>query len=188
MSLTVKQIAAAQPGEKPRKLSDGRGLFLYVTPHGGRWWRFRYRFEGKERLISLGVFPDVGLKGARERREEARRLLACGVDPSSARKAEKAARAQAGLNSIEAIAREWFAMKRAGWRPSTAEQVLGRDGRWIRVRVDKGFVSLPVAQNSQPLPENADLRRRRFGSRTYFNVDSNQCRRQSRASEYGKRP
>ena len=105
--LTDTRIRAFKPGEKAVRLSDERGLYLEVTPNGGRWWRLRYRFGGKEKLISLGTYPDTGLKAARERRDAARKLLGTGVDPSEARRAEKASGSQA--NSFAAVAREWHA-------------------------------------------------------------------------------
>ena len=82
MPLTALTINAAKPGDKVVKLADGNGLFLFINPSGGKWWRLRYPFEGKEKMPSLGVFPEVSLKEAHERRDEARRLLASGVDPS----------------------------------------------------------------------------------------------------------
>lgn len=90
MSLTKLQIEHAQPREKPYKVFDGRGLYLEVTPQGGRLWRFKYRIAGKEKRISLGIYPDVTLKQARERLEAARKQVAAGIDPSEQRKAEKA--------------------------------------------------------------------------------------------------
>lgn len=90
MPLTDTAILTAKPGDKPLKLTDGNGLFLLVAPSGGKWWRFRYRFGGKEKLLALGVYPDVSLDAARERRDEARRLLAQGMDPSKAKKDAKA--------------------------------------------------------------------------------------------------
>src|ERR1700730_3786430 len=106
-TLTEAAIRGAKPKEKPYKLLDGRGLFLLVTPEGGRYWRLRYRYEGREKLISLGVYPDVPLKLARERREGARRLVADGIDPSAKRQAEKTARG----NTFEAVAREWITLQ-----------------------------------------------------------------------------
>jgi hypothetical protein len=76
MPLTDVSIRNAKPSDKPAKLFDERGLFLLVTPGGGKWWRFKYRFDGKEKLLSLGVYPDVGLKDARDRRDEARKQVA----------------------------------------------------------------------------------------------------------------
>lgn len=107
MPLTDTALRKVKPGEKPFRLFDERGLYLEVTPNGGKWWRLKYRFEGKEKRLSLGVYPDVGLKDARDRRDEARRLLGNGVDPSEHRKARKAAKADSAANSFEVVAREW---------------------------------------------------------------------------------
>jgi len=109
MTLTEKAIGNAKPGDKPRKLSDEKGLFLLITPNGGRWWRFKYRFGGKEKLLSLGTYPDVSGKEARERRDEARKLLSQDIDPGANRKAIKRARADLAANSFELIARQWYA-------------------------------------------------------------------------------
>jgi integrase len=86
------------------KLFDGGGLYLLVNPNGSRWWRLKYRIVGKERGLSLGVYPDVPLKLARERRDEARKLIANGVDPSAQRQSDKVAKA----HTFEAVAREWL--------------------------------------------------------------------------------
>lgn len=92
MALTNAAIRNAKPGVKPVKLFDERGLFLLVTPAGDKWWRFRFRFDGKGKLLSLGVYPEVGLKDARNRRDEAWKLLAEGTDPSEHRKTQKTAK------------------------------------------------------------------------------------------------
>lgn len=81
--LSDTRVRAAKPREKAYKLYDERGLFLFVTPTGGRLWRLKYRVRDREKLISLGAYPDVGLKRAREKRDEARKLLADGIDPSA---------------------------------------------------------------------------------------------------------
>lgn len=107
--LTDMQIRSTKPGAKPIRLYDERGLYLEVTPRGGRWWRFKYRYAGKEKLLSMGTYPDTPLKAARDRRDRARTLLQEGVDPSEARRAEKASRSQGVLNGFEAVAREWHA-------------------------------------------------------------------------------
>jgi integrase len=98
-------IRAAREAQKPIKRFDQAGLFLLATAEGGSLWRFKYQFEGREKLIGLGRFPDITLKQARERRDAARRQVADGVDPSAAKQAAKAARA----DSVDAIAREWLA-------------------------------------------------------------------------------
>lgn len=80
--LTATEIRAVKPQDKPRKLSDGGGLYLLANPNGSLWWRFKYRFEGREKLLSLGVFPYVSLQQARMQRDEAKKAVANGVDPS----------------------------------------------------------------------------------------------------------
>lgn len=124
--LTDAAIRNAKPAEKPYKLTDGKGLCLEIAPGGGRWWRFRYRFRGKEKRLSLGVYPDVDLKTARMRRDAARKLVADGIDPSEHRKAQKAAAADAAENSFEAIAREWYAKHAPTWAPTHANKIIRR--------------------------------------------------------------
>lgn len=108
MPLTDTAIRTAKPGEKPYKLADEKGLFLLVNPNGSKWWRLKFRVGGKEKQLSFGTYPDVGLKEARGKRDDARKLLADGVDPSETRKAQKATRNDQMANSFEVIAREWL--------------------------------------------------------------------------------
>ncbi|TDR04338.1 tyrosine-type recombinase/integrase [Paraburkholderia silvatlantica] len=107
MSLTDLAIRNAESREKPYRLADAAGMYLEITPAGGKYWRLKYRFGGKEKRLALGVYPETGLKQARERRDAARQQLSQGVDPSVARKAEKQARLVSGANTFEAVAREW---------------------------------------------------------------------------------
>ena len=122
MPLSDTKIRGAKPGAKPYKLTDERGLYLLVNPSGGRLWRLKYRVGGKEKLLALGGYPDVSLREARDRRDEARAQLAKGIDPSAARKAERAATA----DSFEAVAREWFLGKAPTWAPSHADKIIRR--------------------------------------------------------------
>jgi integrase len=122
VALTDTTIRNTKPGDKPIKLFDGGGLFLQVVPAGGKWWRFRYRFDGKHKLLSLGTYPAVSLKQARAKREEMRQQLAAGTDPGEVRKAAKARRSTA--NSFEAIAREWFTKSAPTWVPAHAAKVI----------------------------------------------------------------
>jgi len=101
-------------------------LYIEVSAAGGKWWRLKYRFDGKEKRLSLGVFPDVSLKDARIKRDEARKLLASGIDPSETRKAKKFANADRAANSFEVIAREWFAKHSAGWAASHSSKIIRR--------------------------------------------------------------
>lgn len=131
MSLTDTTIRNAKPTDKPFKLYDGDGLYLQVTPSGGKWWRFKYRFADKEKLLSVGTYPEIGLKEARARREAGRKLVAEGVDPSENRKATKAARVERDANSFEVIAREWFAKFAATWVSSHGDRIVARFERDI---------------------------------------------------------
>ena len=126
MPLTDTAIRNTKPADKPIKLFDGGGLFLHITPAGQRYWRLKYRFAGKEKLLALGVYPDVGLKEARDRREEAKRLLGEGIDPSVERKVQKVATVERAANSFEAVAREWHGKYAPGWSESNAKKVLAR--------------------------------------------------------------
>ena len=126
MLLTDTAVRNAKPGAKPIKLFDERGLFLIVTPTGGKWWRLKYRFDNKEKLLSLGVYPDVSLKAARIRRDELRTLLANGIDPGVNRKVMESARTERAANSFEVIAREWFAKHSPNWAPSHGDKIIKR--------------------------------------------------------------
>ena len=134
--LTDASIKNAKPKEKAYKLTDGEGMFLLLNPNGSRWWRFNYRIGGKHKQISFGVYPEVTLKEAREKRDEARKMLRDGIDPSQAKKAQKAS--DSGANSFETIAREWFAKFSPTWTPSHGDRILRRLERdifpWIGKR------------------------------------------------------
>lgn len=121
--LTDTKIKTAKPQDKPYRLADGRGLYLLVNPNGAKWWRFAYRFAGKRNNLSLGVYPDIGLAIARQRREEARSLIAQGSDPAAERRARKDSEAQAAVDTFEAIAREWLGRQRH-MTTSTSEKAL----------------------------------------------------------------
>ena len=124
MPLSDIKIRNAKPAEKPVRLFDERGLYLEVSPAGGKWWRLKYRFAGKEKRLSLGVYPDVSLKDARDSREECRKMLASGVDPSENRKARKSASSDRASNSFEVVTREWFAKFSSGWAASHSGRIL----------------------------------------------------------------
>lgn len=126
MPLTDTAIRNARPTDKTQKLFDGGGLYLEVTPKGGKYWRLKYRFSGKEKRLSLGVYPEITLKDARLRRDDARKLLANQIDPSENRKAQKAAQQERSANSFETIAREWFAKKSQSWVPSHSDRIMRR--------------------------------------------------------------
>ena len=138
------KIRSAKPSEKPLKLFDGGGLYLEVSPRGGRWWRLKFRFEGREKRLSLGVYPQVSLKEARRRRDEARAQLAQGIDPGAARKAQKAA--QGGEGTLEAVAREWFAQRSPTWAPSHAVRII----RLLERDVFPWIGGRPIAEIAPP--------------------------------------
>ena len=126
MALTDTQCKTAKKASRPYKLSDEKGLFLFVTPAGGKLWRLKYRFNSKEKLLAFGAYPDVRLARAREKRDEARRLLAEGIDPGENRKIQKAATVERSANSFEVVAREWFAKFKPGWAPTHSEKIIKR--------------------------------------------------------------
>jgi integrase len=138
MPLTDTAVRSAKPAAKPLKLFDGGGMYLEVAPSGGKWWRLKYRTGGKEKRISLGVYPEVSLKDARDRRENARRLLANGVDPSEHRQAEKWRHTEATANSFEAVALEWLAKYGPTWSAGHGDKIRRRLERdifpWIGAR------------------------------------------------------
>ncbi|MCU7808554.1 MAG: tyrosine-type recombinase/integrase [Candidatus Thiodiazotropha sp. (ex Semelilucina semeliformis)] len=124
MALTDTAVRNAKPKDKAYKLFDGGGLFLLVNPKGSRYWRLKYRFKGKEKLLALGVYPDISLKIARDRRDTARTQVALGIDPSEVRKATKAA--QSDADSFEAVAREWWGQREPNWSKTHSSRILLR--------------------------------------------------------------
>lgn len=131
---------------KQQKLSDEKGLFLLITS-SGKYWRLKFRFAGKEKVLALGVYPEVSLKEARAKREEARRQLADGIDPSLARKQSKVANRLASENSFEVIAREWHQSQLARWSPGHAKRVI--ESLEVDAFPDLGLV--PVAELTAPI-------------------------------------
>jgi integrase len=126
MALTHVGIRNAKPREKAYKLTDEKGLFLFVTPSGGKYWRFKYRFGGKEKKLAFGVYPEVSLAEAREKRDQARKLLANDVDPAVVKQATKNAIVQATENSFQLVALEWYAKFSAKWVASHGDRTLRR--------------------------------------------------------------
>lgn len=122
MPLTDTAIRKAKPADKPVKLFDGGGMYLLIAPTGAKGWRLKYRYHGKEKLLSLGIYPDVSLKEAREKRDAARKSLAAGSDPSTVRQSESLAKRLATTNTFEAVAREWLKMKSASLAKPTADK------------------------------------------------------------------
>jgi integrase len=121
--LTDTAVRNTKPDIKPRKLADEKGLYLLVNATG-KYWRMNYRFAGKQKTLALGVYPAITLAKARERRDDARRLLAHDTDPLLAKAANKQTKRQAAASSFEAVAREWHLKKMPGWAPATAHRIL----------------------------------------------------------------
>ncbi len=123
--LTDTKLRTIKPTAKPQKLFDGGGLFLLVTPTGGKLWRLKYRFGGTEKLLAIGAYPQISLAEARQKREQASILVVQGVDPSDTKKAQKVAETQ-DTETFEVIAREWYAKFAPNWAPSHANKIIRR--------------------------------------------------------------
>ena len=131
MALSDAKIRNAKSRSKPYKMSDGEGLFLLVTSSGSKYWRFKYHYADKEKLLSLGVYPEISLSDARERRAQARKTLAAGNDPSEVRKETKRLVVLKSENAFEVVAREWFEQRKHEWAENTATIVLTRLEKYV---------------------------------------------------------
>ncbi len=138
MPLTDAAARNAKPAAKTVRMFDRDGLYLEISPRGGKWWRLKYRYAGKEKRVSLGVYPEVNLKKARARTIDARQLLDAGVDPSENRRAAKAAQVEGAANSFEVVTREWIDQQMKSWVRGHGERILTRFERdifpWIGAR------------------------------------------------------
>jgi integrase len=145
MSLTDTGIRKAKPSDKPQKLADGGGLYLLLNPNGSRWWRYKFRFEGKEKLLSLGTYPETSLAEARDRHAAARKQLQAGIDPGAHRKAEKVAGVERATNSFAVVAEEWLA-KQQNMSAATLEKA-----RWtFDSLVNPWIGSRPISEIDAP--------------------------------------
>ena len=151
MALTEIQARNAKPDDRPYPLAAGKGLRLLVNPNGSKLWQHRYRFEGKAKMLSYGSYPVVTVKEAGARRDESRKLLANGVDPSAARKIAKRESRVRAANTFEVIAREWVEAQRSRWTPGHAAQVL----KSLEDDAFPDLGSLPVAAITAPLTLDA---------------------------------
>lgn len=143
MPLTDTAIRQAKPAEKPYKKADEKRLFILIQPTGAKWWRLKYRFGGREKLLSLGTYPQVTLSQARVIRDQYRALLAQGIDPSDKRKATKEAKA----DSFEAITTKWYGRHAPTWAPAHAKRVKERlDNHVLPYIGDK-----PITEISAPM-------------------------------------
>ncbi len=142
MKLNDIAVKKAKPEAKPRKLTDGGGLFVLIHPNGGKYWQLAYRFAGKQKTLALGIYPDVSLALARERREQARKLLANGNDPSAVKQTQKRQAKIAAANTFEAVAREWVDNRSNDWTD-------GHEALTLRTLEQDAFPSLgrrPIAE------------------------------------------
>ena len=160
--LTDAQIRALKPREKPFKTFDGGGLYIQVTPKGGRWWRLKYRFAGREKLLSLGTYPDTSLKLARSKRDNARTLLAQNIDPGTRRREEKASR----TNTLIAISHEWVKAgcpggKNKQLKTVTVDQLQQRFDKYLKPALGK----MPVASITVPDLRSVLLKIQEAGNR-----------------------
>ena len=124
--MTDIKVKSAKEKNKAYKLTDGQGLYLLVTPPGGKLWRFKYRFGGKEKVLAFGSYPEISVADAREKRDAARKQVAHGIDPGEVRKAQKAAQGQAAEDSFEVVAREWHEKFTPSWSPIHADKIIRR--------------------------------------------------------------
>ena len=144
MPLTDAQIKAFRPSEdgKPVKLADGQGLFLMVMPNGSKYWRYHYRFAGKQKTLALGVYPEITLKQARTKREDARRLLDQNTDPGLQKQVDKLNASASNATTFELIAREWHASASHEWSQDHADRVLAS----LETHIFPFLGELPISQ------------------------------------------
>ena len=142
MKLSDAAVRNAKANGKVQKLSDGGGLYLHVTASGSKLWRLAYRFEGKQKLLSFGAYPAVSLKDARHRRDEAKELLAKGIDPGEEKKQAKLAQEREERDTFEFVAREWFAK----YEPTLSEKHAQKLRRYLENTIFPVIGGKPVTQ------------------------------------------
>jgi integrase len=146
MPLSHAALKSARPQTRPYKLYDEKGLFLLVAPNGSQLWRLKYRFNGKEKKLAIGSYPEISLKAARERRDEARSLLATGVDPNQQKKSEKQTQILRAANTFTAVAEEYLAKRE---REGLAEVTLAK-ARWLLKLLARNIGTRPIAEIKAP--------------------------------------
>jgi hypothetical protein len=143
MPLSDAKIRNASPKSKPYKLTDGEGMFLLVHPNGGKYWRLKYRFGGRERILALGVYPEISLGDARERRAQARKTLAAGTDPGVMKKEAKRQGVLKGEHTFEVIALEWYEQNQQRWVSRYSETMMFRLKRHILCEESANHRAIP---------------------------------------------
>jgi len=146
MSLTDTEIRKTKPGAKAYRLTNTKGLFLFVTPTGGKLWRYKYCHGGLQKLMALGKYPDVPLAAARERHAEARKVLADGLDPMAQRKAAKTAEKAAAENSFRTIPGLWFER----WRAEKSAQHVDTARRRMDANIQPLLGAHPITEIEAP--------------------------------------
>lgn len=157
MPLSDPAIKKAKLADKPYKLTDEKGLYLLVNA-AGKYWRLNYRFGGKRKTLALGVYPDVSLARAREKRDEARKKIADGIDPGELKKAIKNQRTENAANSFEAVCREWYAVAYANKAESTREKVMTRLEKDVLPQIGKKPISSITAPDVRAVIERIERR------------------------------
>ena len=142
MPLNDRQIKHSKPKDKPYKLTDGNGLYLHITPAGGKLWKLDYAIDGKRKTLSIGKYPHLSLVEAREAAENARKMKAQGIDPSQAKQQAKAERQAALLNTFEHIARDWHQNNISRWKPNHAQRIM----RYLEKDVFPHIGSSPIQE------------------------------------------
>lgn len=146
MPLTDLKCKSAKPESKQRKLGDSGGLFLLIHPNGSKYWRLKYRIGGKEKLLALGVYPEISLLDARLARDAAKKLIREGIDPNEQKKREKQRTIIHSANTFEIVAREWHEVQKAGWTSHYAGDVMRR----LEVDIFPYIGSWPIADIEAP--------------------------------------
>lgn len=145
-SLSDAQARNAKPKAKPYKIADGEGLFLLIMPSGSKYWRLKYHYAGKEKVLALGVYPEISLTDARDRRSQARKVLASGKDPGEAKREAKRISVVNNANSFEVVAREWFENRKHVWAQSSKRTKLVYLERYLLARIGHR----PIAEIAAP--------------------------------------
>ena len=144
--LTELGVHKAKPGSKPKKFTDGRGLYLLLHPNGSKYWRMKYRFMGKEKLLALGVWPSVSLTEARKKRNESKLILKSGADPSMAKKNQKLTQYIRQSNTFGSVTEEWLEMKQKEWRSTYFDDTK----RTIEIHLLPDLGQRPIAEITSP--------------------------------------
>jgi len=146
MALTALEVSKSKATDKTQRLADGGNMYLLIQPNGAKYWRMDYRLAGKRKTLAIGVYPDMSLSDAREQREQARKLIANGVDPVAVKQAQKAATIENVENSFEVIAREWFVRHAPNWKENHSSKIIAR----LEKDVFPWIGNRPIADISAP--------------------------------------